>query len=191
MKKLAHRDGLTGIFNRRYFDEQLFTEVMRHRRQNLPLGLMLVDVDHFKMYNDTVGHLEGDACLQKVAATLSAAARRPAEIVARYGGEEFAIILPGSDMPDTEKFGDWVLQNIRELALPHPKSPTSTAVTISAGLVSCIPDPHLTPELMIARADQALYKAKSQGRNRFQTYHVPELRVDRPHAVPAGSFASP
>ncbi len=94
-------------------------------------------------------------------------------------------------MPDTEKFGDWVLQNIRELALPHPNSPTSTAVTISAGLVSCIPDPHLTPELMIARADQALYKAKSQGRNRFQTYHVPELRVDRPHAVPAGSFASP
>ncbi|WP_394778116.1 diguanylate cyclase domain-containing protein [Undibacterium sp.] len=181
MKKLVHRDGLTGIFNRRYFDEQLATEVQRHRRQNLPLGLMLVDVDHFKIYNDTMGHLQGDACLQKIAATLSAAARRPAEVVARYGGEEFAIILPGSDEQDTEKFGAWVLQNIRELALPHPHSPTSGTVSISVGLVSCFPDPHLTPELMIARADQALYKAKSQGRNRFHAYQMPEPKVDRLH----------
>ncbi len=181
MQKLVHRDGLTGIFNRRYFDEQLAIEVLRHRRQNLPLGLMMVDVDHFKIYNDTMGHLQGDTCLQKIAATLSASAKRPAEIVARYGGEEFAIILPGSDAQDTEKFGAWILQNIHDLALPHPHSPTSACVSISAGLVSCIPDPHLTPELMISRADQALYKAKSLGRNRFQTYQAPELRVDRPY----------
>ncbi|HEY5801290.1 MAG TPA: GGDEF domain-containing protein, partial [Burkholderiaceae bacterium] len=128
----------------------------------------IVDVDHFKHYNDTLGHVRGDDCLRKIGHALGAATRRPAEVTARYGGEEFAIILPGSNRADMDKFGNWICARIRSLGLAHPTSAVAPVVTISAGLVARVPDARDTPTAMLAAADKALYRAKENGRNRYE-----------------------
>lgn len=166
MRQLANRDGLTGLYNRRYLDEKLSQESERHRRQQLPLALAMIDVDHFKPYNDHYGHPEGDICLQRVATAISTAARRPGELVARYGGEEFAIVLPHTDAVAAAKFGEWICGLVRDLKIPHEHSAAAPVVTISVGLVSAIPPVPGSIQQMIAAADQALYQAKSDGRNR-------------------------
>ncbi|MFC5697998.1 diguanylate cyclase domain-containing protein [Pseudomonas sp. GCM10022186] len=166
MRQLANRDGLTGLYNRRCFDEVLTQEFERHRRQHLPLALALIDIDHFKAYNDHYGHPQGDVCLQRVATAIDTVARRPGELVARYGGEEFVIILPHSDAHGARKYGEQLCEVVRNLQLAHQASETAAMVTISVGVASLVPTVESTTLQLIALADQALYQAKVAGRNR-------------------------
>ncbi|MET1080470.1 MAG: diguanylate cyclase [Pseudomonas sp.] len=171
MRQLANRDGLTGLYNRRYLDEVLAQEFERHRRQQLPLALAIIDVDHFKAYNDHYGHPQGDACLQGVANAINSGARRPGEWVARYGGEEFAVILPYTDAAAAEGYGQWICEQIQALQIPHQGSTTAPTVTISVGLVSLVPTLQSSMQQLVAAADQALYQAKTDGRNRAIVHH--------------------
>jgi diguanylate cyclase (GGDEF)-like protein len=170
LAQLANKDGLTGLFNRRYFDEQLHREFMRHKRQSLPLALAFIDIDHFKRYNDGYGHLEGDACLKQVATALAGAAQRPGEVAARYGGEEFVVILPYTDAAEAQKYGEWVCGRIRALELKHDfatdSGGESCIVTVSVGLASIVPSDIGDEKQLLALADQALYLAKRAGRDR-------------------------
>ncbi len=166
LRQLAHQDGLTGLFNRRAFDAALQAEYRRHRRQNLALGLAFIDIDHFKHYNDHYGHVLGDDTLKSVASALQDAARRPGEVAARYGGEEFALIVPSATPHDMQEFGDRLCERIRQLGIAHAQSATANVVTISVGLMSCIPSQDCDANSMLVAADAALYKAKSGGRNR-------------------------
>jgi len=163
---LAHQDGLTGLFNRRHFDSQLATEFARHRRHRMPLGLALVDVDHFKLYNDQYGHQQGDVCLKAVAGAIREGARRPGELAARYGGEEFVVLLPNTTREHLTTYGDWLCSRVAALDLPHPTAPTAPIVTISVGLCSMLPGEGDTGEALLHAADMALYEAKGAGRNR-------------------------
>lgn len=167
LQLLAERDGLTEVYNRRYFDHQGRTEIKRHYRQQQPMTLALIDIDHFKSYNDAYGHLQGDACLREVAQALVHNSRRPAEFVARYGGEEFVAILPNTPARDARKYGQWICEQIHNLAIPHGPSPTLPFVTISVGIATTIPTGHTRLDHLIAAADSALYMAKEAGRNRF------------------------
>ncbi|MTW13816.1 diguanylate cyclase [Pseudoduganella eburnea] len=166
LDNLAHKDGLTGLHNRRYFDEQMALEIARHRRQGAALGVALVDVDHFKLYNDHYGHQMGDECLRAVAQALTQCTRRPGELVARYGGEEFVVLLPNSCEEEVLRYGDWICRHVAALALPHAASPVARHVTISAGLCSVAPDIEDGPASLLEAADKALYEAKRSGRNR-------------------------
>ncbi len=166
LRKLAHLDGLTGLFNRRYFDTQWDVEFRRHRRQSQPLGLALVDIDHFKSFNDTYDHLRGDDVLNRVGQSLQATARRPGEVVARFGGDEFAIIIPYASAENLVSLGDRICDSLEGMALPHSSSDTAPVVTVSLGLVSAVPADDDSGLRMLDLAAQALQRAKSQGRNR-------------------------
>lgn len=163
---LANRDGLTGLFNRRYFNEMIELEFLRHKRQGLSLGLAFIDIDHFKAFNDGYGHLEGDTCLSMVAQTIELGTKRPGEIVARYGGEEFVAILPHTTLEDARKYGAWLCEKIYALKLPHQFSSCGNVVTISVGVAALVPSEKCTIRQLIDAADQALYRAKAAGRNR-------------------------
>jgi len=165
LEAMVNKDGLTGIFNRRYLDSQLATEVARHRRQRLPMAVALIDVDHFKLYNDSLGHQRGDECLQAVARALEAATRRPGETVARYGGEEFVVLMPACSAAEADRYGHWIRERIASINLPHPASPTAPRVTISAGIAAGVPDAAHDAVTVLALADQALYVAKNGGRD--------------------------
>lgn len=165
MQELADIDGLTQLHNRRYFDRILEVEIARHRRQGHFLGVAMIDVDHFKKFNDTLGHLCGDDCLREIGKLLAACTRRPAEIAARYGGEEFVIIIPDCTPDDAKKYGERLCALVLDLALPHASSPHGV-VTISVGVVAIEPDAGTTTRTLLTLADQALYAAKSAGRNR-------------------------
>lgn len=172
LTKRASTDALTGIANRRAFDETLTREWARAMRSKNRLSLLVVDVDHFKKFNDHFGHQVGDDCLRGVAASLSAAVKRPTDLVARYGGEEFALILPDTDQEGALQVADRILAEVAALALPHPKSDTSDRVTVSVGVATAIAMSGGTmrmPEGLLQAADSALYKAKSAGRNRVET----------------------
>ncbi|MGJ9420256.1 diguanylate cyclase domain-containing protein [Massilia sp. CMS3.1] len=163
MEELANLDGLTALFNRRFFDGKLETEIARHRRQKQPLAVALIDVDHFKKYNDSLGHQRGDDCLKTIARTLGNCARRPGEVIARYGGEEFVILIPDCAIDDATRYGARLCQMINDLALPHPAA--AAHVTISVGIHSQVPDASATGRQFLERADRALYRAKANGRN--------------------------
>ncbi|MES2934026.1 MAG: diguanylate cyclase [Pseudomonadota bacterium] len=165
LEHLANRDGLTGLYNRRYFDQQLEREFDRHKRQRLSLGIAFIDLDHFKAFNDGYGHAEGDTCLKTVAEAISTATRRPGEVAARYGGEEFVCVLPYTTIEGMQNYGEWICSRVRELNLVHGYSPTSSYVTISIGLTAEVPPESGTTQKMMANADRALYEAKSAGRN--------------------------
>jgi diguanylate cyclase (GGDEF)-like protein len=165
--RLANIDGLTEIGNRRCFDESLNHEWLRMKRERLPLALLLADIDYFKLYNDYYGHQAGDECLRTVAQVMVQCCQRPADLVARYGGEEFAILLPNTDVEGAVFIAQKVQLEIEKMAIPHQYSAVSQQVTLSIGVVSMIPSNDVTPEMMIAAADQALYRAKAQGRNNY------------------------
>ncbi len=172
LQSLAVKDSLTGIANRRSFDETLEVEWLRARRERVPLSLLIADVDYFKRYNDTYGHQQGDACLKIVAATIDDQVHRPADLTARYGGEEFAIILPNTDRGGASRVAERVREAVCALAIPHADSDVGQSVTLSIGVASTIPAIDLGSETLIAAADGALYAAKRGGRNRVVTTGV-------------------
>ncbi|NEP18399.1 MAG: diguanylate cyclase [Leptolyngbya sp. SIO4C1] len=161
----AFLDGLTQIANRRGFDQYLIQEWQRSFQAQLPLSLILCDVDFFKRYNDTYGHAAGDICLKQVAHTLRKTVKRPADLVARYGGEEFAVILPSTDAYGAHTVGKAVNAAIAALALEHAQSEVCNYVTLSVGTATLTPSIQNTPKDLINTADQALYQAKHAGRN--------------------------
>jgi diguanylate cyclase (GGDEF)-like protein len=167
LEKLSRLDGLTGIANRRYFDSYLSTEVKRASRERQPLSLILADVDHFKAYNDCYGHQAGDECLLRVATALKSVGRRPADLAARYGGEEFAMVLPATTSEGAVDVAKSLVRAIEGMSIPHVKSGVGPSISLSQGIASLIPDQDTKPENVIVLADQALYEAKQQGRNRY------------------------
>ncbi|ASC69601.1 diguanylate cyclase response regulator [Halomicronema hongdechloris C2206] len=167
LHRLVLLDGLTQVANRRQFDRYLRQEWQRLSREQTPLAIILADVDCFKAYNDTYGHQAGDLCLQTVAEAFSLAATRPADLVARYGGEEFAVILPNTSAPGALRVAEKIQNTLRAFQMPHAQSSVSDYLTLSLGIASLIPSLRSTPEQAIAAADQALYQAKGEGRDRI------------------------
>lgn len=165
LQRLAALDGLTGIGNRRAFDDTLQREWQRGQRSKKPLSMLLCDVDCFKLYNDEFGHLAGDLCLKKVAAVLTEQLKRPADLAARYGGEEFAVVLPETDLHGALTLAEACRATLANLALEHPETDAGI-LTMSIGVASFVPAPEYTPADLIASADKALYAAKAAGRNR-------------------------
>jgi diguanylate cyclase (GGDEF)-like protein len=159
-ERLARTDPLTGVPNRRFFDERLRAEWSRAARTSTPLAIVMLDVDRFKSYNDTLGHLAGDDCLKIVAQTAGAVAQRADELLARYGGEEFALILPGCTLDGATVIGERMVRAVRDLDVMHP---AGGIVTISAGVAAFEGGPHLDADILIADADAALYRAKESG----------------------------
>lgn len=165
LQRLSQQDGLTGLYNRRYFDNQLASEWRRLRRHNASLTLLMLDIDYFKAYNDQLGHLAGDDVLQQVAEVLQKCMQREGDAACRYGGEEFAIILANTDLRSAAHVATQVHRQLAELNIAHPGSPFQR-VTLSIGLACMEPSQDNQPYMLIAQSDQALYQAKHQGRNR-------------------------
>jgi len=163
---LASSDGLTKVACRRYFDEYLSKEWQRSIREGTPLSLILCDIDFFKTYNDTYGHLAGDDCLQQVAKAISHAVKRPADLVARYGGEEFAVILPNTDAKGAVRVAELIRLQVSSLQIIHASYPLKHYVTLSLGVASMVGKHELPPSALISDADKALYQAKESGRDR-------------------------
>ena len=167
LREVSIKDELTGLYNRRYFNEVLQNELKRAQRNSNPISLILIDIDYFKSFNDTYGHVEGDKCLQRLGQSLNDSVKRPGDLVARYGGEELAIVLPNTESDNAYHISETIRQDIQALNIPHTGSDIDglNAITISAGVTTIIPQPDTTPADIIQKADDALYKAKNQGRN--------------------------
>ena len=173
LRSLSFLDGLTGIANRRRFDDTMAREWRRCARSHLPLSLIILDVDHFKAYNDQYGHQAGDECLRIVAEVLAERARRPSDLVARYGGEEFVCLLPETDGPGATRVAEGFRAAVAERRIPHAQSPVAPYVTISLGVATVIPSVESSPDRLAEMADQLLYRAKRSGRNRVEDATVP------------------
>lgn len=169
LESLSMLDALTDIGNRRYFDEFVNKEWKRSTRDSLPVSMIMLDIDYFKAFNDTYGHQRGDECLKQVARQLSDTLKRPGDFAARYGGEEFAVVLPNTDIKGAVFIAETLRSMIEALKITHAASDTAKWVTVSLGVGSLIPNRHSKPEQLIALADQALYNAKREGRNRVET----------------------
>ena len=170
-QKMSLVDGLTGVGNRRAFDEKLRALWQQAQQAQKPLALIMLDVDTFKRYNDSLGHQAGDECLRRVAAAMSRAARST-DVCARYGGEEFALLLPGADTATAQSVAARVHAEVAREQLPHPASPVSTFVTVSLGVSSLTPPPGQNAEsnTLVRQTDTALYEAKAAGRNRTRVF---------------------
>mgnify|MGYP005846382459 CR=1 FL=1 len=166
LKSLSTLDGLTGIANRRYFEEYLERELRHATRNAEPISLIICDIDFFKLYNDNYGHINGDECLKKVAATIKNTIKRPGDLVARYGGEEFAVVLPETNLEGAAVVAETLRANVEAKRIKHEKSEISDFITISLGVASVVPSPDFSPSTLVALADQALYQAKKEGRNK-------------------------
>ncbi|MGL5795266.1 MAG: GGDEF domain-containing response regulator [Waterburya sp.] len=162
---LATTDGLTGVANRRKFDQNITQEWRRLAREKAPISLIIADIDYFKLYNDINGHQAGDICLQRIAQSISHVVQRPSDLVARYGGEEFVIVLPHTKLTGAIHVANNIRVAIRNLNISHPSSSVSDYVTLSQGISSTIPLPKTNPEVFIGAADLALYDAKGRGRD--------------------------
>jgi len=169
LNELATHDSLTGLLNRRSFDQIIVNEWNHMIRSGDPIALVMCDIDHFKMYNDTLGHQAGDKCLKEISGMMQEIARRPVDSVIRYGGEEFIYILPYTDAEGAGNLASLLHRKLREKRIPHPGSPIADHVTISIGIASICPKAEDVPEALIGRVDRALYLAKSEGRNRTCT----------------------
>lgn len=169
LRILSSLDGLTSLPNRRMFDEIIDREWKRAMRNRTPLSLILADIDHFKAYNDSYGHIEGDSCLKLVAKGLASALYRDFDSIARYGGEEFAAVLSDTDINGAESIARRILASVAALGIEHNASPTAGHVTVSLGVASSVPDKGSSATRLLNMADKALYLAKSSGRNTYQT----------------------
>jgi diguanylate cyclase (GGDEF)-like protein/PAS domain S-box-containing protein len=171
----SRTDALTGIANRRHLDESLEREIRRAvRLEDAPLSLILCDIDHFKLYNDSYGHIAGDECLQEVARTITSVFKRTGDLVARYGGEEFAVIMPATSQRNAESIAERLRQAVWDRAMPHEASPIDARITLSIGVATLPPGEMLSPRRFAALADEALYTAKANGRNRVESGHPGE-----------------
>lgn len=169
LEKLVAVDDLTSLHNRRRFNELFEAEWHRLRRERQPLSVIMADVDYFRAYNDTYGHLAGDDCLKQVAHALLRAAKRPADVVARYGGEEFVVALPNTDLAGAICVAQSIHTKMQEMEIIHTASPVSPMVTLSMGVVTQIPGQNAAPTQLLEQADRSLFQAKTQGRNCIQT----------------------
>ena len=167
LQKLADSDGLTTIANRRLFEKFLADEWHRAIRFKTEISLILLDIDHFKLFNDTYGHLAGDEGLKEVALALTKTINRPTDLVARFGGEEFAIVLGGTDAEGAEKIAKEAMEYINELKIPHINSETDNHLTISVGIAAMFVKLGMSEDRIIEIADKALYQAKKNGRNQI------------------------
>ncbi len=172
-EQLAMVDGLTGIANRRLLDQVLHREWQSGRRDQTPLTLMVIDVDHFKAFNDCYGHLEGDECLRRLVRAIDAGLRRPLDVLGRYGGEEFVAVLPNTSEESAELMADLLGRAVEDCAIPHSTSPHGI-VTVSIGCATVTPHADSDPSDLLRSADMALYRAKMNGRNRRETAWTPE-----------------
>jgi diguanylate cyclase (GGDEF)-like protein len=166
LRQLVDLDGLTKVANRRRFDQYLLEEWKRAGRDRAPLALIMCDVDYFKKYNDTYGHQGGDDCLRKVAQIMMQSAKRPNDLVVRYGGEEFAVLLPGTGIEGANIVANQIRQNVKTEQIEHLASSVSNYVTVSLGVASIVPALESAPTILLTMADQALYQAKNEGRDR-------------------------
>ncbi len=182
LNAMVELDSLTGLINRRGFDRLLHREILAARRDRTPLTLMLCDLDHFKRYNDALGHVKGDNCLREIGRLLREVCVRPRDVATRYGGEEFALILPNTPRSGAMTFARALGKVLEVGAIAHPDSPLGSLLTLSGGITTCVPDANTSAESLIMRADEALYAAKAHGRNRFFSF---EMQLDtleqRPH----------
>ncbi len=169
LEAMSSRDPLTGLANRGRLGEVLQLEWRRCLRSARELSLIMTDIDHFKAYNDNLGHAAGDECIKSVARALDAATRRPGDLVARYGGEEFTAILPDTEAQGAAFVAASMKETVESRAISHPRSPISDRVTISCGVATATPASHLAPEDLLSAADKMLYRAKEKGRNRVET----------------------
>lgn len=185
LERLAHQDALSGLANRRHFDAMLEQEWERLQRDQQPLAVLYLDVDHFKAYNDTYGHAAGDECLAAIGKVLGQAARRPGDLAARYGGEEFVLLLPGTGEEGAAEVARRILQDIDALGIAHTRSSVGGHVTASIGLAVAVPLPGRRTGQLLAAADQALYAAKHAGRH--QVVVAPPL----PDSLPEPPLVSP
>lgn len=176
LAKLSAIDGLTGVYNRRHFDEILQKEYLRAVRHQHPLSLIMIDIDHFKDYNDIFGHQAGDACLKLVSNELKRVVHRSHDLVARYGGEEFAVILPETNQAAATLLANALQVKVMALQVKHPVSDGNNVVTISLGVAGKIPERDVDPDSLVAHADQALYQSKADGRNRVTVWESEPVR---------------
>jgi diguanylate cyclase (GGDEF)-like protein len=165
LERSARIDGLTGVNNRREFEKSLEMEWRRSARTRQPLSLIMLDVDHFKAFNDRYGHLAGDSCLRRLAGVMQTTVNRSHDSVCRYGGEEFAILLPDTDKKGAQRVAQAIRNQIMLLGIAHDRSSTGLVVTVSQGVATLIPSSSNSPHELVEHADQALYKAKSSQRN--------------------------
>ncbi len=179
LETISCRDGLTGVLNRRGFDDYLAKEWLRASREGNELGLVLIDVDNFKAYNDNYGHQAGDECLRRVASAFGISLKRPSDIVARYGGEEFALILPETGVRGSLMLAETLRIAVESLRITHDYSSTANYITVSMGACIMIPQPGKTSEEMIFRADKALYGAKNAGRNCVRFFNTAKRKEEQ------------
>lgn len=167
LESLSTLDGLTGISNRRSFDNYIDMSLKNCARADKPISLIMADIDFFKNYNDNYGHLQGDDCLIKVAKAMASSVKRPLDFVARYGGEEFAVILPETDEEGAKIIAETIRKNVEDLKITHEHSTAAPYVTLSLGIETMLPKADYSANELIENADKALYKAKQNGRNQF------------------------
>lgn len=175
LSHLSETDGLTGLLNRRGLDRHIEAAIHQAHQRRKPLTLLLCDVDHFKLYNDSLGHQAGDECLSAIGEVFRSSCQREGQHAGRYGGEEFALLLSDTPKSGAMTFARALMNLLAAQRLPHPKSSTGDWVTISGGITTCIPDERTSAQGLIQRADEALYVAKGRGRNRFFSY---EMQLD-------------
>lgn len=164
--EISKIDFLTNIYNRRYFNEVLAEEWKTCKKNKEYLSAIMIDVDNFKLYNDTYGHIKGDKCLQSISEVIKNGIQESKNIVSRYGGEEFIVLIPNKDLEKAKYIAENIRKNIEKLNILHEGLETSRIVTVSIGIAANIPNGKLSPEKLINMADEALYRAKNSGRNR-------------------------
>lgn len=172
LAELSSHDSLTGVWNRREFDQKLLEEWRRASRRKSEIALLFIDIDFFKRYNDAYGHTAGDRCLERIAKVLEGLFCRAGEQVFRYGGEEFVVLLPGVSMKDAASLAQRALEGVRAQKIPHKASGVGNRVTVSIGVATGIPDQEQEPGALVDAADEALYAAKSDGRDRMETRRI-------------------